>query len=1008
MSDGFILQKIRDFVVQIRHSITDQIVGTGFVVKEGIVTCAHVVRDAGVDPQAQNGGELGIYYPERDGRQSTSKRAGVVACFPQHDDDVVLLQLVDGLSPVEPELFAKMGSAKGSEDHKFMSFGYRKLQNYQGLPATGMIVNYCDRPRDKNLHGEPLMLKSQDIDKGMSGAPVLDKVRNLVVGVIYAAWDSAGGTHDRDTGFAVDAKVLSLEPFHLALQDEDLPKGLAPMPKINIVEALEGVVLKQNVVWNTAPSSLNEWVGRRQLLEEITSDWIDAHLRITGLIGFGGEGKSSLARRWVDDLLKNMLLPQPEGVFWWGFYDKPSLDEFFEAAIKFVSCGNTGLLRNIQSSIAKAHFLAAMLYERRFLFILDGLEVLQIQEGDRYGLLKCLDLRMFLNFFAAPGHQSFCLITSRAPLLDLMAYATYIHRDVDCLNLAEGRELLRNLGVNGTDSDLNKVVTDWEGHALTLSLLASYLFEHYAGDVTYIGKIPTPTSDETRYERINKILRRYDEHLTKTERAFLMIFSAFRKSLQESAFESVFRAKIGTRLLNTQIANMNYDEFNFMLTQLIRYRLIRYNLDNRCYTTHPMIGNYYYLRLAENGFEKLVHEIIMYYYLDISKTPPYDPTIDDFVFQMEAVYHACKSALYNDAISIYYEQISERDSFWILKLGLENTMLDLMRGFFPNGNFHQEPLYGNREYISSLYRNLEYKSFLFNIIGVCLMNTGHLREALSFHERGNSIFLWVGSQFGLINLSRNCENLAELNIHLGRFEEGNGYASKGLIMAYLDKNKKTSNSLKLLSYIYRTRISYLKGDLDNVGSMFQQLENMEKSLFNYDHLTSNRGTFYAEYLRRIGDLPYARHITEYNLSIMNIANYFADMSRCHRVLGDIDADLGEHNSACDHYKEALTIARKISRKDTLIEVLSSRGRWSAQRGNVEAAFDHLEEALDYSTAGGYRIYETDIRVGLAWAHLASGNKDVAREEAIYAKRMSQEMDYYWGIVDADEILAKIG
>ena len=95
MPEGVVLQEIRNFVVQIRHSTTDQIVGTGFITKKGVVTCAHVVRAAGVDPGSRDGGEIGIYYPEREGRSSLRKRAKVAAFFPQHDDDVVLLQLTD-------------------------------------------------------------------------------------------------------------------------------------------------------------------------------------------------------------------------------------------------------------------------------------------------------------------------------------------------------------------------------------------------------------------------------------------------------------------------------------------------------------------------------------------------------------------------------------------------------------------------------------------------------------------------------------------------------------------------------------------------------------------------------------------------------------------------------------------------------------------------------------------------------------------------------------------------
>ncbi len=73
----------------------------------------------------------------------------------------------------------------------------------------------------------------------------------------------------------------------------------------------------------------------------------------------------------------------------------------------------------------RAQVIASMLGSGRYLFVLDGLEVMQHQDGDQYGLIQSNDLRDFLVYFAAPEHESFCLVTSRAPLLDLMEYTTY-------------------------------------------------------------------------------------------------------------------------------------------------------------------------------------------------------------------------------------------------------------------------------------------------------------------------------------------------------------------------------------------------------------------------------------------------------------------------------------------------------------------------------------------------------------------------------------------------------
>ncbi|GAX45656.1 TPR repeat protein [Tolypothrix sp. NIES-4075] len=166
----------------------------------------------------------------------------------------------------------------------------------------------------------------------------------------------------------------------------------------------------------------------------LNQDWVDPNCLITGLVDFCGNNKSSLARCWLLSLLENSSLPQPQGVLWSSFQEKNSVDKFFEAAL-------TLLLKGIEpsklTSIEKVKFIHALLKTGRYLFILDGLGVLQHQDGDNYGELKNADLRDFIRGFATGGHKSFCLINSRIPLLDLIDFTTYTHRKVSAYREGE-------------------------------------------------------------------------------------------------------------------------------------------------------------------------------------------------------------------------------------------------------------------------------------------------------------------------------------------------------------------------------------------------------------------------------------------------------------------------------------------------------------------------------------------------------------------------------------------
>ena len=200
-------------------------------------------------------------------------------------------------------------------------------------------------------------------------------------------------------------------------------------------------------------------------------------------------------------------------------------------------------------------------------------------------------------------------------------------------------------------------------------------------------------------------------------------------------------------------------------------------------------------------------------------------------------------------------------------------------------------------------------------------------------------------------------------------------------------------------------IAHLDGDLHRAAFIFDQAEKLENELTSGIYLYNLYGIQHADHLRRILFSNYARAITDTNLQYCERNQWTFLVSQCHRVLGDLDSDSGDHDSARGHYDFALKIARSIQKRNVLIEILLARGRWAAKHTkDSNAAFADLNEALDYCAKSGYRIYEADVRVALAWAYLANDENQKAKESAERALQMSQEMGYHWGKVDAEEVL----
>ncbi|TKJ38377.1 serine protease [candidate division LCP-89 bacterium B3_LCP] len=1011
MSDGFSstprLQYLRNFTVQIRIAGTDTIVGTGVAVPPDgkVVTCAHVIKAAlGFHPRKAGKRKVGVYYPQLRGDDRKDYQAKVAACFREYDDDLVLLQLTDGPSPLTLQQMPVLGTAEDSQGNPFRSYGYHRLAHYIGGWADGDISGPVDCPEDGNFQAEPVQLESSQINRGMSGAAVLDKERNLVIGVVSETWFPDESTKDRDTAWAVNARVLKLDPLNLPVQDEPHPKRPAPKPRIDAEEARRAVAPDLQPVWNNAPPSLDEWVGRAELLKDLSADWSNPNLRVTGLIGFGGEGKSSLVRRWVDDLLKDSSQIQPDGIFWWGFYEKPSVEEFFEAALRYLSGGRIDTSK-LPSSSLKAQVISAMLDVGRYLFILDGLEVMQHQGGDRYGLLKSKDLRDFLGYFSSPDHNSFCLITSRAPVHDLMEYVTYVQRDVTCMHPADGRALLRKVGVEkGKDDELDRVVSECDGHALSLSLLGSFLADQYSGDISKASEIPQPTDEITQqaspkqYDHVHRILRRYDENLTKPGRAFLTLFSAFRLPVEESALEKVFRAP-GELSLQASITTLSEKKFKAMITRLLTARILRFDTSLGQYTVHPLIRNHYQERFEDHDPEqqKEAHLLIRDYYLEMGGDVPRHPTLDNLIPFIEAVHHCCFSGEYNQAYQIQIEHIFQYDRRVVAhELGAYETILSIMFDFFPDGDTLQDPL----------VKNPGDKGWILNTVGFCLMSLGRLNEAAPFMERASKKVIELKDWH---NASVGYRNLADLYASIGDLSASLDSAEEALILANREEDSVEKRVDIRNSLVWKAWVAHLSGNLQEAGDDFKRAETLEReddSSVNY--LYGLRGFMHAHHLRRYDDATYSRKVIAANLIVCEEERYVNSVSRCHRMLGDLDADEGQYDSARDHYDKALRIARGITFLPALIEALLARGRWYAKyRSDPQVAFSDLEEALEYALDSGYKIYEADIRIALAWAHYAAGDPTAARAEAERALRESEKMGYHWGKLDSEEILGKL-
>jgi len=737
---------------------------------------------------------------------------------------------------------------------------------------------------------------------------------------------------------------------------------------------------------NQTPPEEN-FVGREEMLDAITGWYKNPEVRIGALVGWGGVGKSALVRKWYDELGANNI--QPDGIFWWGFYRNAYLEQFLNALLRYVSGGQIEP-DTIKSTWEKTDRIKEYIGQGAYLIVLDGLEEMQKGQtsGEQFGCMEHRECSDMLRFLADAKGNGMCLISTRYPLTDIENYEGTVYQriEVERLTTEDARGLFEKVGVKGSREEIESVINEYDGHALSLTLLSKYLVEDFEGDITKAKEIPAFYSDEEAGGKAHRILLWYAEQLTEEQSAFMKIFSLFRRVVREGDFEGVFRAKMETEI-NQALTAMSVFTFKRMVDNLVDRRLITKDKDG-AYATHPLIKAYFESDFSEKN-KKLCHKRI-YEYIG-GYAPERADTLEQMQPLFEQVHHGCAAGLYDEVFDVHWEKITRGKEFFIQHiLGAWETDLSLVRNFFPEGDISQMPLVSKKAA----------KSHLLGMAGVTLLATGRSKEAQEPMLTGIEMAL---ESKDWRNASAGYENLANLQFRTGGLESGLESAKKALDLA--EKAKADFD-------IWTSKASlgwglYLLGKSKEAEKNFKEADEFSIKIEG-NRSRSMWGVFYADFLRTTERIDEAFELTKQNMEISkNIFKDPSNISRCYRNLGAIERIKGNKKQAENHLEKALEIARKIGVPDLQIEALLERARLNLDIGKNENAVGDAEQVLKICGRTGFKLYEPEAEMVLAKAYLGLKDFEQAETFANSAYEKAVDMKYRWAEGDTAHLLGEI-
>ena len=744
------------------------------------------------------------------------------------------------------------------------------------------------------------------------------------------------------------------------------------------------------------PSTSPDLFGREKELAMLDAAWEDPQTNIVSLVAWGGVGKTALVNKCLLQMGEDHYRGA-ERVYGWSFYSQgareggqASADPFIAAALEWF--GDPDPTKG--SSWDKGERLAELVKKQPTILILDGLEPLQYPPVEMGGRLKDPGLCCLLRALAR-HNPGLCILTTRLPVDDLKEFiGTSVQRfHLEHLSPEAGAAYLAHLGVKGTPEELKQAVGEFEGHALALTLLGSYLAVVYKGDIRQRDKIARLTKERKQGAHARRVMESYERWFQgQPELNILRMMGLFDRPAEGGALEAL-KAEPAIPGLTTELQDLSHEDWQYAVDNLRAARLLAPEDPQGPDTLdcHPLVREHFGGKLQESNPDawKEAHSRLYEYYK--SQAKEYPDTIEEMAALYTAVAHGCQAGRHHEALmEVFWRRIQRGKEFFSLRrLGAFGAGLAALSGFFDPP--WRQPVAGLTE---------ANKAGVLNWAGASLRALGRLAEAAQSMQAGVEARM---AQEDWEEAAGDASNLSELYLVSGDLARALDTARQSVDLA-----DRSGDAFKRM--VSRTTLAdalHQAGRLSEAQALFRQAEEMQKERdpqypllyslggFRYCDLLLGQGEVREVQNRATETLEWAKQLVYVGrgLGLWDIALDHLSLGRAYLLQAQREGSR-DYAQATAYLERAVDGLRQAGTQHELPRGLLARAALRRVMGSLDQARADLDEAMSIATRGGMRLHEADCHLEYARLHLACGEKEEARQSLAKAKAMIEEMGYH--------------